>query len=461
VQRVILEVLGGPLSGSKAVLSPGQRLSVGCRTRADLVVPDERMAGLHFALSWDGARCTIKRQRNAPETLLGGRQVDDGEVANGGWIRAGSTDFMVHKEAATPPPLDPDAYWDTASEDELSPERAAWLRQEREPRRLVREAFEARQARARAMLTAADGPRFAVLDAGRSPRVRLLLRESVERCRSLYDGVEGEALAHVAPYLVELPPGSALLQRLVDEGFEKRWGIFLDYPGSFTDLRRHLRRYLMIADADAESRRRYYFRFYDPVVLRAFLPACREQQRADFCGEIRAFYAEGSFDEEMARLEGGSGEGRATAGLQLTTAQRQKMGDPAFVQRVMNHLKRYHLEDVYLLTDPVLHRRIVHGIEKGRGYGLTWAYSLTVFVSHMIRVNPQLDEHPAVRRALQDPAVPPDERIDRLAYAVSRSEWEEVGRWGDPAAYWKPIDASPSPPSPPSPPSEPGQESKP
>jgi hypothetical protein len=210
----------------------------------------------------------------------------------------------------------------------------------------------------------------------------------------------------------------------------------------------------MVADADADSRRRYYFRFYDPVVLRAFLPVCREAQRADFCGEIRAFYAEGSFDEEMIRLDGGAGGERAAPSLQLTTAQRQKVGDPAFVQRVLDHFKRYHLEDVCRIPDPVLHRRIVHGIAKGRGHGLTWEYSLTVFVSHMIRVNPQFDEHPAVQRALSDPGTPPDERIDKLPYALSRDQWEEVARRGDPDAYWRAVDASPASPSP-------GEESKP
>lgn len=442
MQRVILEVLGGLKSGTRAVLAPGQELRVGSRPRADLVLPDEALAPVHFTLAWDGSRCRFERHPRAPEVLLGGQKADAGEVPHGGWLRAGGTDFLVHREAQTPPTPSFDAYFADAADDEIDPLHARYRHQEAD--RLEREArgLAARRAEALARFTAPEGPRFAVLDAGRDRRIRVLLREAVERSRSLYDGVDGEALAHVAPYLVELPPGSTLLQRLLAEGWEQRWGVFIDHPGPFDALRRHLRRFLMIADADADSRRRLYFRFYDPVVLRAFLPTSRDQQRADFFGEIRALYAEGSDGAPMARFEpSGPPPAGPPATLQLTRAQRQAIGDPAFVQRVFAHFHRFHPEDVDELRDRVLRRRIRHGIAKGRSYGLTWEYSLTVFVAHMIRLNPEFDQHPAVQRALQDPALPPDQRIDALYTAVTAEQWEEAARRGDPAAYWRPIDA--------------------
>jgi len=49
VQRAILAVLGGPLDGSRAVVAPGHKLRVGSRApRADFVVPDDSLAGVHF-----------------------------------------------------------------------------------------------------------------------------------------------------------------------------------------------------------------------------------------------------------------------------------------------------------------------------------------------------------------------------------------------------------------------------
>lgn len=92
----------------------------------------------------------------------------------------------------------------------------------------------------------------------------------------------------------------------------------------------------------------------------------------------------------------------------------------------------------------MLRRRIRHGIAKGRGYGLTWEYSLTVFVAHMIRINPEFDKQPAVQQALRDTALPPDERVDALVTAVGRQEWEQAAHTVDAATYWQTIDA-PSP----------------
>lgn len=291
MQRAILEVRSGRLIGTKTVLSANQRLTVGRKPLADFVVPDDRMSGIHFELALDEGRCRVSDLQSNGGTLLGGQRVTEGEARNGAWIRAGGTDFTLHFEATTPPPIDFESYLDDAEEDEVDPAMALWLQANREPRRRLAAALAARKEKAIQALGGADGPRYVVLDTARSERILVLLQESVEPCRSLYEGLEGDALAHVAPYLVELPPGSGLLARLVREGWEKRWGIFIDFPHSFKELRRHLRRLLIVGDAD--SRQSYYFRFYDPVVLDAFVPTCSVKQRGELFGEIRAFLVEG------------------------------------------------------------------------------------------------------------------------------------------------------------------------
>ncbi len=134
-----------------------------------------------------------------------------------------------------------------------------------------------------------------MLDAARSPRIRVLLAEAVERLALLYEGIEGESLAHVAPYLVEVAPGSRLFSQLVREGWEQRWGIFIDAPYSFKEMRRHLRRLLLVADDD--SRKSFYFRFYDPVILAAFIAESSVKQRFELFGEVRAFLVENETGE--------------------------------------------------------------------------------------------------------------------------------------------------------------------
>jgi hypothetical protein len=128
--------------------------------------------------------------------------------------------------------------------------------------------------------------------------------------------------------------------------------------------------------------------------------------------------------------------------IRVSRAQREIVGDPAFIDRVVFHFKRYRIEYVHHLADHVLRRRIVHGIAKGRSYGLTWEYSLTVFVAHMFGINPEFDKHPAVHRGLNDASLAPDLRIDALIAGVTDDEWEEAARQSDPVAYWKRIDAA-------------------
>lgn len=130
--------------------------------------------------------------------------------------------------------------------------------------------------------------------------------------------------------------------------------------------------------------------------------------------------------------------------LRITRDQREKVGEPAFVERVAQHFHLFHLELIHFLPDLVLRKRIRHGLAKGRSYGLTWEYSLTVFVAHMFRVHPEFHLQPAIQRGLTDEAVEPDERINTLPAVVKDSEWEEAASRGDPEAYWQAIGA-PSP----------------
>jgi pSer/pThr/pTyr-binding forkhead associated (FHA) protein len=300
VQRAILELRWGPEAGTKAVLEPGQSLRVGRKQGAEWLVEDKHLSGAHFEVAWDGARFTVRDLDSAAGTLIGGEKLAKGELQNGGWIRAGETDFMVYFEEATPPPIDEDAWLFEAEEDELSPLQARWVAENREP---IQKAAAARAARCETALRALSAlplPLFAVLDAARTPRILTVLRESVERYRSLYEGIDGESLEHVAPYLVQLEPGSPLLARLVREGWEGRWGIFLESSRSFKELRRHLRRFLMVADGD--TRQRYYFRFYDPAVMRRFLPTTTVKQNDELFGEhVHAFDMEGE-EGEPARF---------------------------------------------------------------------------------------------------------------------------------------------------------------
>ena len=276
-QRVIIAVKWGPLDGRRAVLSPGDVLRVGRGERAGLVLPhDRQMSALHVELSWDGLRCHFRDLKSATGTLRNGEAgFLEGDLVNGDWLKAGETVLTVHVEASTPSR-------DVDDDDQEEPQARA--------RRRAREAF-AEVALRGLEDAAAKGHLHAVLDGARDRRILELCRESVEEYRSLYDGVEGETMAHVAPYLVRLPAGSRLLAALAREGWARRWGVYVVSPVAFSEVRRQLRRFLMVEME--ESRDRMYFRFYDPRTLATFLPSCSPRQAQEFFGDADAFLLEG------------------------------------------------------------------------------------------------------------------------------------------------------------------------
>ena len=63
-------------------------------------------------------------------------------------------------------------------------------------------------------------------------------------------------------------------------------------------MRRHLRRFLTVTD---EQRRRLYFRYYDPRVLRVFLPACDGSQLQQLFGPCHAYMLENERGTELVR----------------------------------------------------------------------------------------------------------------------------------------------------------------
>lgn len=291
VPRLIVEVRGGRSNGTKAVIEPGATLRFGRTEIADVVVPhDAELGSVHFDLSWDGARCRLRDRRGHLGTSLDGAPVRKAEVPHGGWIRAGKTDFLVYVEgrSARPIPADDDDLRRLLGDDDEPDEEPEAPVSPAETRR--------RDAAARALNTlrhlSAREPLYAVLDAARDEQILAILRESVERHQSLYEGTDGEALEDVAPYLAgPMRSDSALLDRLVQAGWGRRWGIYATSDAPFKEVRRHLRRFLMAHLTESEEK--VYFRFYDPAVMARFLACWTQAQRAALLDRLTRLLAEG------------------------------------------------------------------------------------------------------------------------------------------------------------------------
>ena len=112
----------------------------------------------------------------------------------------------------------------------------------------------------------------------------------------------------------------------------------------------------------------------------------------------------------------------------------QDAADRAFVGRVVEHLRNHHAQDVRGLADDILGERARTGIARARQYGLSWERNLMAFVGLMFAIAPRFDEHEPIRRLLEDEAVVPNLRLDRVVRLTSEAVWREaqVGR----EAWW-------------------------
>jgi len=134
-------------------------------------------------------------------------------------------------------------------------------------------------------------PLYAIIDGARNSQLPYKIATSGCVHRSLYEGESERDLAGVAPYLVRLSEPGELLQYLTGRGWGQSLGVFLRSGYAFQDLRQHLRRYLMVR---TPSREVVYFRFYDPRVLRTFIPSCRQPEAVEFFGPIQTYWVEGA-----------------------------------------------------------------------------------------------------------------------------------------------------------------------
>ena len=144
-----------------------------------------------------------------------------------------------------------------------------------------------------------DMPVFAVLDGASIPGLLKNLYEHEPEYCCLYRGELAPDMASVAPYLVRLEPNSKLAGLVLNEGWGAHWGIFARSDASLRALRDHFREFHTV---ELPDQRTVLFRYYDPRVLRSFLPACNAAEWRVFFGPIQSFVVEGESRDTGVRF---------------------------------------------------------------------------------------------------------------------------------------------------------------
>lgn len=289
---------------------------------------------------------------------------------------------------------------------------------------------------------ARSGNLYAIIDSCRVPATpRKALELGEQRAISLFrDTPEGD-FWEVAPYLFSV--NDEVLQWMSKFASDEAWGVFIASRADLLTLRYHFRHFLKVQEPEGNV---WFFRFYDPRVLKPFLFACIEQEVRYFCGPVQAY---GISDAGMTKIEfiqeaiSPSRNARQSERMyefmfrldprHLEAFRPQAEAD--FARRIAKHMKRVGTPGVQGLPDKTLTQRIRVGMLRAYSYGMARESTVAAFVALMFQFAPNFDEYPKFARILNNKRIRPDDRIDEVISEASDEDWRETRRRADPSAW--------------------------
>ena len=169
------------------------------------------------------------------------------------------------------------------------------------------------------------GPRsdiWAIIDTARDPQAYWTLTNSHLNYSCLFAGDLPLALEQAAPYLVQLDSEDAYTDYLA-ANLGNSIGVFLQCDAAMKTVRHHLRKLLTVRDPRGAK---LLFRYYDPRVLRVFLPTCDASELVQMYGPIKAYWTEASAPNQLIEFRN-TKKGLAVVNLSLVATPGRSGGD--------------------------------------------------------------------------------------------------------------------------------------
>ena len=141
---------------------------------------------------------------------------------------------------------------------------------------------------------------YAILDGASAAQLPQTIDQYSIESECLLRGVLDPDLAQAAPYLVRPLGDSPFTDWVLREGWGKHWGIFVVTTANLRALRQHFRSFLTVYDPDNVP---LFFRYYDPRVLRVYLPTCDAEELDDVFGPVDRYLMEGEDGKTLVRCE--------------------------------------------------------------------------------------------------------------------------------------------------------------
>lgn len=140
---------------------------------------------------------------------------------------------------------------------------------------------------------------YAVLDGASVGELLPKLYELEPEHECLYRGELEPDMAEVAPYLVRLEPGTEFADWVVEAGWGRHWGVFAVTDADLRAAHKHFRSFLTVYDPAGKP---LLFRYYDPRVLRIYLPTCNAEELRTIFGPVSCYLLEGEDPATLLRF---------------------------------------------------------------------------------------------------------------------------------------------------------------
>jgi hypothetical protein len=130
---------------------------------------------------------------------------------------------------------------------------------------------------------------YALVDGASAADLAVTGRVLGHRLYTLFEGDMAAQVAHAGPILIPLDEEPLAFLARWAEVLGKNAGVLLQTQAELGPLHAHLRHVFVCSDEEGSE---YFLRFYDPRVLRGFLPTCDAEQRTEFFGPVQRFLVE-------------------------------------------------------------------------------------------------------------------------------------------------------------------------
>ena len=108
-----------------------------------------------------------------------------------------------------------------------------------------------------------------------------------------------------------------------------------------------------------------------------------------------------------------------------------------FVQRLMEYFRKSEPSAGPPVSDGTLQKMMETGVKRARSHGIDWEASIAAYIALMFQIAPNFDETTEFRQVLDDPSVPPNQRIDLIAHRVPQSAYVEAAKHYNLSAWFE------------------------